>query len=140
MILKNKKDKSLSTLVKELDTVFSLFIRLRDADESGTVTCFVTGDRLWYLDCDAAHYHVRAKMGTRWDEMNVHATSSNSNRFDDNHYSDYIEAMKKKYSVYELKMLSVRANSLLKATRNELTEMIEEYKVKVSELKRIKGL
>jgi len=140
MILPKVKDKSMSTLIKELDTVFSLYVKLRDCDSSGIVTCFVTGERIWYLDCDAAHFIPRAQMGTRWDEMNVHATSVDTNRFDDNHFTDYWNALNKAYTWGQIKALQQRGRSLLKATRPELQDLIDLYKTKVAELRKQKGL
>ena len=130
----------MSTLIKELDTVFSLYVKLRDCDSSGIVTCFVTGERIWYLDCDAAHFIPRAQMGTRWDEMNVHATSVDTNRFDDNHFTDYWNALNKAYTWGQIKALQQRGRSLLKATRPELQDLIDLYKTKVAELRKQKGL
>jgi len=50
---KRKKSVSLSDLEKKLDKVFSQYIRLKDADEGGTVECvtlpsvvFLEGNRL----------------------------------------------------------------------------------------------
>lgn len=134
------KEKSLAVLTKELDEVFSLFIRLRDADENGTVTCFVSGERIYYRDADAAHYFVRQHMGTRWDEMNVHACSVDSNRYDPSHHDKYADKMVIRYSAMDFILLKERSKSLAKFTRSDLLEMIEKYKVKVSELRKIKKL
>jgi hypothetical protein len=134
------KEKSLAILTKELDTVFSEFIRLRDADENGTVTCFVSGERIYWRDADAAHYHVRQHMGTRWDEMNVHACSVDSNRYDPDHHEKYEKKMVEKYTLHYVIILGWRSKSLLKPTRSDLEEMIEKYKSKVAELRKLKGL
>ena len=134
------KQKSLATLTKELDSVFALYVKLRDCDESGIVKCFVTGERLWYLDCDAAHFIPRAQMGTRWDEMNVHATSIDTNRFDDNHFTDYWNALNKAYTWGQIKSLQQRGRSLQKYMRHEIQDLIYLYTDKVKELKRVKGL
>lgn len=134
------KEKSLAVLTKELDEVFSTYIRLRDADENGTVTCFVSGERVFWKDADAAHYHVRQHMGTRWDEMNVHACSLDSNRYDPEHQNKYTARMIGEYGTHSLVILGWRAKSLRKFTRNELLEMIDKYKLKVLELRKQKGL
>jgi len=46
------KAKSVAQLTKELDEIFSLFIRYRDSDYLGNVTCFVTGKRLPILSTE----------------------------------------------------------------------------------------
>jgi len=141
MILPKVKHKSsLSTLIKELDTVFALYVKLRDCDNSGIVTCFVTGERLWYLDCDAAHFIPRAQMGTRWDEINVHATSIDTNRFDVDHECQYWNALNKAYTWGQVKALQQRGRSLQKFMRHEIQDLIDLYKTKVAELKKLKNL
>jgi len=135
-----KKEKTLSKLIAELDTVFALYVKLRDCDSSGIVTCFVTGERLWYLDCDAAHFVPRAQMSTRFMEMNVHATSRETNRYDPDHINKYAEKMALKYGHMAVDQLEKDAKSLQKFTRSDLNDMIEEYTFRVKELKKLKGL
>lgn len=140
MITTRHKEKTLSKLIKELDTVFSLFIRLRDSNEQGTVTCFVSGEKVFWKDSDASHFIGRASMATRYHEQNVHACTKDSNQYDQDHNDKYIFRMMQRYGMTFVSMLKSQSKSLQKFTRPELTEMIEEYKVKVAELKRLKGL
>lgn len=134
------KPKSVASLKKELDGIFSAFIRLRDADNSGTVTCFVTGERIFWKDADAAHWIVRAKMATRYDERNVHACSIDSNRFDPDHTQVYSVRLSERYGEGIADELISKASGLQKFTRPEMEGMIMNYKRKVKELKKQKGL
>lgn len=142
MIRTKTKEKSLATLTKELDEVFSLFIRLRDSDNNGTVTCFVTGERVFWKDCDAAHWIHRSQMATRWDEENVHSTTRDTNRYEDpyEHERRYTNAMKKLYGKEICESLKRQSKSLAKYTRPELISGIEHYKLEVAKLKMEKGL
>lgn len=133
------KEKTLSTLIKELDTVFSLFIRARDADNSGTVTCFVSKERVWWRDADAAHFVGRSKMPTRYNEMNVHACSKESNQYDPDHHTKYYKRMDEFYGWRIRQDLEALGNSLQKFTRPELEEMIIEYTEKTKEIRKSKG-
>lgn len=134
------KTKSVASLKKELDGIFSAFIRLRDADNSGTVTCFVTGARIFWRDADAAHWIVRAKMPTRYDERNVHACSIDSNRFDPDHTQMYSARLRERYGKELEQELISKASGLQKFTRPEMERMIMDYKRKVKELKKQKEL
>jgi len=139
-VKKNKPEKSLSMLVKELDTVFSLFIRLRDADHQGTVKCFVTGEKVWWKDAQAAHWIPRANMIMRWAEDNVHACTKESNQYDPNHIHEYDKKMASTYSIYRIQVMRQTSKSLAKWTRPELEDLIDLYTDKVKELKKLKGL
>lgn len=140
MIKTRPQKKTASQLIKELDDIFSIFVRVRDADACGTVTCFVTGERVWWKEADAAHYYPRQHMGTRWMETNVHATTQDTNRYDPHHQEKYKKAMNAKYSVKDRLVLEYASQSLCKLTAFELMEKIDEYKDKVAALRRSKGL
>ena len=60
-------------LVKKLDKVFSLYIRLRDAMPSGYVRCISCGQIKPFADVDCGHFHSRTHMATRFDEENCNA-------------------------------------------------------------------
>jgi len=135
------KSKTTSQLIKELDTVFSEFIRVRDADHDGTVICFVTGEKVFWNDgCDAAHFCNRQHMSTRWDEMNVHACTSTSNRHDTDHLPVYGHKMILKYGPEAFHALLDRRRALTKFTAFELQEKIDHYKEEVRKLRASKKI
>lgn len=138
MTTKIRKLDSLSTLIKKMDDIFSDYIRLRDADNHGTVTCFITGERVWWRDADAAHFVGRSNMPTRYDEMNVHATTRDSNRFDPDHHTKYYLKMEEKYGWQVRQAIEQKGKSLMKFNRSDILEMMEEYSEKVAILKKQK--
>lgn len=140
MITTRHKEKTLSQLIKELDTVFSLFIRLRDSNDQGTVICFVSGEKVYYKEAQAAHWIPRANMVMRFCEQNVHACTKESNQYDPQHDDKYILKMLGFYGKNIVDDLIRRAQGLQKWTRPEIQEMIEDYSIKVANLRRIKGL
>lgn len=142
MIRTKPKQDSLSTLIKKLDTVFSEYIRLRDCDDNGTVTCFVTGERVWWRDADAAHWLGRSLMPVRFDERNVHATTKDTNQYEDpfEHGRKYDAAMKRHYQQCEVETLVLKSVSVQKFMRHEILELIETYTEKVKQLKKQKHL
>ena len=87
--LRPKKE---STLKKNLDDVFSKFIRQRDADKNGMVRCCSCGTMLHWKDSDASHFVSRKYLYTRYDERNVHASCRKCNRF--------LEGNKEGYSLF----------------------------------------
>jgi len=135
-----QKTKTTSQLIKELDDIFSLYVRLNEADAYGTVTCFVTGERVYYRDADAAHFIDRAHMATRWDTENVHACTQETNRYDPDHKKKYRLAMVRKYGAGTVESLEVHSRSLMKRTAHELTETIETFKEEVKKLRALKKI
>lgn len=72
----NKRPKtrnSQATLIRKLDKVFSLYIRLRDAMPNGYVRCISCGQIKRFEDMDCGHFHSRKNMSTRYDEENCNS-------------------------------------------------------------------
>jgi len=70
-----------STLIKKLDKVFSQYIRLKDADHAGYVSCFTCGVSKHWKEVDAGHFQSRGKYATRWNEENVRNQCKRCNGF-----------------------------------------------------------
>lgn len=78
-----------SRAIQAADKWFSKWIRLRDSDENGIATCVTSGKRAYWATMDCGHYVSRAKQSTRYDEMNCHAQSKMSNRFQGGHFVEH---------------------------------------------------
>ena len=128
MTISKRSEKSLQTLIKELDEVFSIWVRKKYADSNGYLNCFITGVRLHWKQADAAHYIRREKMATRWHEWNVHPSSIDSNRFDPEHERMYGEKMIEVFGIEQVTELHNLSHSLAKWTRPELEEKIEYFR------------
>ena len=116
-----------STLIKKLDTIFSEYIRKKNADKKGYVTCITSGKKYHYTEVDAGHFISRKEMSTRWNEDNVWPQSRYDNRF--RYGRQYV------YSLALNKIKDGLANELFKLSRktvkyslNDLKDMIEKYK------------
>ena len=68
-------------LVKDLDKVFSRFIRMRVSDDSGYSECFTCGKTAKWKEGDAGHFMGRGAFATRWDEKNVQFQCKRCNIF-----------------------------------------------------------
>lgn len=73
------KPKGISKLMKELDAVFSRFIRLSAADKDGIVSCYTCGHRNHWKKMQNGHYVSRFYKATRWDESNCRIQCSMCN-------------------------------------------------------------
>lgn len=70
-----------STLVKKLDKLFSQYVRMKDADHAGYVSCFTCGMTKHWKEVDAGHFQSRGKYATRYHEDNVKPQCKRCNGF-----------------------------------------------------------
>ena len=121
-----------------LDQIFSTYIRLRDADENGFVLCCNCGRRLFWKDSTNGHYVKRRHRTLRWDELNCHAECAECNMADVNlGYGEYLVT---RYGDDVFKLLNAHKNRREKITPQERKIMADNYKQKIKQLKKEKGL
>ncbi len=63
---------------------FSLYIRLRDADNKGIITCITCGAKHFWKgtnQVNAGHFMSRKHNATKYDEMNVHGQCVACNKY-----------------------------------------------------------
>ena len=125
--MKRRKLLPLRSLEKKLDRVFSEYIRKRDADAGGTVSCVTCGKLMHWKDCHASHFVKRQHRSTRWDERNVHAQCSRENVFMGGSQDEMAEYIVKKYGRETLSELLAMKHQPVKHTRADLEKMIEEF-------------
>ena len=77
-VKKQKMDKVVSgsgmdrrKLIKRLDTLVSQYVRYKDSDRYGKVSCYTCGARYHWKDVDCGHFISRKYQGTRWDLQNL---------------------------------------------------------------------
>lgn len=129
------KEVKLGTLIKEADEIFSKFIRYRDMKD-GKIHCFICGTPVKFAEAQAMHYIDRDQMSTRYDEMNTHSGCEDCNCFDRTHHFKYHTKMVLIYGADRVHDLVLKSKSLQKFMRFELQEIIDKYKVLVSQLKK----
>lgn len=140
-VAKKPTSKTKPNLVKKLDRVFALYIRLRDVMPNGYVRCISCGQIKKFEDVDCGHFHSRTHMATRFNEDNCHAECKYCNRFSADHLIAYQRNLTQKIGQQKFDVLNVKAHSTCHFLNSELEEMIEHYRTevrKLSTLKRIK--
>lgn len=125
--MKRRKLLPLKSLEKKLDRVFSEYIRKRDADEGGTVSCVTCGKLMHWKECHASHFVKRQHRSVRWDERNVHAQCSRENVFMGGSQDEMAEYIVKKYGRETLSELLEKKHQPTKHTRADLEKMIQEF-------------
>ena len=127
-------------LVKDLDKVFSLFIRMRASDVNGYATCFTCGQVKKWKEGDAGHFISRGAYSTRWNETNVQFQDKKCNIFQSGQQYLFSVALNRLHGEGTADALYVMSRQTRKYGVGEIKAMIEIYKDKVERLKRDKGL
>jgi len=130
-----EKKESISTLTKELDTVFSLFIRLRNADKEGNVLCYTSGKKMYWKKSQCGHFISRRKMGTRWNEVNCQVQSVKENVFNQGNAPEFGRRLVADYGQSAVDNLFLLAGQTVKLDRITLRWQIQHYSDRVRELK-----
>ena len=133
-IPKTKKKPSRSKLVKKLDTIFSQYIRLREADNKGFVTCFTCGKNSHYKTQQAGHFQSRRHYATRWDERNVQVQCVGCNMFKGGEQFLFAKALDNKYYAGISDELYVTAQTTVKFSNLDIELLIKKYQELVKDL------
>ena len=133
--------KSISKLKKELDKWFSLYIRLRDANEYGMCQCFTCGVVRHYKDgMQNGHFQSRKHLATRFDEENCQVQCVKCNVYAWGEQYKFALALDHKYGEGTAQELQYLAKTIVKFSRVDYDEKITYYKKAVDNLKKEKGI
>ncbi len=125
----------LPKLKKELDRVFSIFIRQRDSVHNmhGMANCVTCGYFARWQDMDAGHYVPRQDLPTRWDEKNVHIQCKKCNGFRGGEPEKMAEYINRKYGLLTAIALRTNAKDKFRLNRQWLEMKIRVYKAHIGE-------
>jgi len=87
-------NESEDNVIDDLDMVVSLYIRIRDSNENGFLTCCTCPNEVHYKDADAGHWLSRGNMSVRWNENNIAGQCRTCNRAkygEQDKFAEYIE-------------------------------------------------
>lgn len=119
-----------SSLVKKLDTVFSQYTRLSNADNNGYCTCVTCNKTFHWKEIQAGHFMSRKHYSTRWDERNVKTQCVACNV--------YRAGEQYKYSLFlgseVANVLYLQSKEIVKFTNYELEDMINDYSEKLKKI------
>ena len=126
--------KTHAQLKKELDKIFSQYIRWAYADDSGMVECYTCHTKKHVKEIQAGHFQSRKHMATRWHENNVRPQCVKCNMFSQG--EQYLFGLKLEAEIgstmfEELMKLSKGTE---KYSRSDLEYLIDYYKKKVQNL------
>ena len=135
-----EKDKKKLKKISEamLWDMFSMFIRLRDADENGICRCFTCGAFRHWKKIDCGHGVPRQYASTKYHEQNNHAQCKNCNGFEGGMREIYKQKMNEKYGIHAWDFMVLRSREVCKRGPFERSVLYQYYKTQVEKLKKQK--
>ncbi len=119
-----------SKLVKKLDTVFSQWIRLSNADNNKNCICVTCNKVFFWKEIQAGHFLSRKHYSIRWSEDNVKPQCVGCNVF------KYGEQYK--FSLFlgkdAAEVLYLKSKEIVKFTNYELEDKINDYSLRLKKL------
>jgi hypothetical protein len=127
-----------SKLRAKVDTIFSEYIRLRDADSNGMVKCITCGDAHHWTDIDCGHFVRRWNGATRYDLRNSNGQCRTCNAANDGKEDEHAIAIDKIHGPGTADKLRKLGNEELKLMNHELESMYQELRTEVKALRQEK--
>ena len=127
---------SRKNLIKKLDAVFSEYIRRKYADKNGIVKCYTCNKKAYWKGegMQNGHFISRASRILRWREDNcrVQCYACNVMRYGQNYI--FGANLNKEYGYNKADELLIESKKIIKQTDQDLVDLINQYKQKVTNL------
>lgn len=131
---KKVKPVSKSKLRKKADTIFSTYIRLRDADKNGIVKCPLCWAKLFWKQAQNMHFIKRSCWLYRYDETNCHAGCYRCNVLLSWNYIIYTRYMQNLYWIETVDQMIANNKKLTKErSKEDYEKIINNYSEKIIE-------
>lgn len=128
--LDSLNDDDLSVLIDELDTIFSRYIRIRDADNKGIITCYGCGSQKRWRDAHCSHFMPRTHLATRWLPVNAAASCAGCNTLGRGRLDKFEILLESKQNGL-VEWLRELALQVTKPHKHELKELLIELRSKL---------
>ena len=125
---KKRKVKTQAQLKKELDKVFSIYIRTKFSDEDGNNTCYTCGKPGTIKTMQCGHFVSRQYLATRWHENNCRIQCAGCNIWGNGKPLDFEEHLKKELGEEYVEEMKLSRHQSLKLDRHWYAEQIAIYK------------
>jgi len=136
-------EKSYSELEKLLDRDFSEYIRLRDANSQGYVSCITCGKYFYWSDghhINCGHFISRKRKSVRFNEINCHGQCVTCNYHNHGEPDIYRYRLVEIYGKEVVENLESESRLGSRLSNEEMREKIVYYRNRVKLLKEEKGL
>lgn len=121
-----KKEKTKTYYKKELDKVFSQYIR-RKYMRDGYIACYTCGKIMDFSKAQCGHFIPRSNMTTRWDEANCRPQCVGCNMFGGGKYDVYAANLLEEIGGRKFNDLIRKGRGTKQWTIEELKNEIKQY-------------
>ena len=127
------KEKTQAQLKKELDQIFSIFIRQKYSDGNGMVACYTCGKVMHWKQIQNGHFISRSYLATRFHEDNCRPQCIGDNIFGNGKPLDFEEHLKRDLGDEYVENLKKLRHTTVKYDRQWYIAQIEKYKLLIHE-------
>lgn len=120
------KSKTKGKLVRELDAVYSRYIRAKYSQD-GRVSCVSCGKSDEIKNMQNGHYVSRSHHATRWLDKNCHPQCYRCNVALHGNYANYTKFIVDTYGIEVIDELIVLSRTIPKYTKQDLLELTKKY-------------
>ena len=128
------KTRSRKTLIKNLDKIFSEYIRKRYANKNGFTNCVTCGKKDHWKNLQCGHFISRKQLATRFDELNCQTQCVGCNVFKYGEQYKFSLFLNAHYGENTAEELYNKSKKITRLTNVELLDKIQYYKEKVAQL------
>jgi hypothetical protein len=125
---------STTVLKKKLDTIFSIYIRLKYADQDLNVKCFTCDKVYHYKKIQNGHFYSRGILSLRYDEQNCRPQCYGCNIARNGNYIEYYKRLEKEIGKGGMDYLEYKRHQIKKMGKLDYQIYIDTYTQKVAEL------
>lgn len=129
-----KKAKTVSQLKKELDAVFSKYIRWAYADDTGYVECYTCYAKKPVAQMQNGHFISRRHLSIRYSEHNCRPQCARCNIFAQGEQLKFYRRLSADIGEDKVQELEILSKQAVKFSRSELLELIAYYKQRLKDL------
>lgn len=130
--MKKKKQKSLSSLKAKAWKLFSEYVRRKDADESGTVSCYTCGKLMYWKEAHAGHAIPGRHNAVLFDLDIVKPQCPRDNLFMGGMYHVFATKLIKENGMEWWEKKLEGARQIVKYTRADMEALIDSFKAKLA--------
>ena len=122
------------TLVKKLDAIFSEYIRRKYADKNGFVKCYTCNKKAYWKGegMQNGHFISRSSRILRWREDNCRPQCYACNCMRYGQAYIFGANLNKEFGFNKAEELLIESKKIVKQSDQDLLDLIDEYKEKVS--------
>ena len=128
-----RKDRSMAWLKREMDAVFSQYIRNKYS-VNGICTCYTCGKKLPIKQMQNGHFISRGYLITRWNENNCRPQCAGCNIFGGGKPLDFEDHLKEELGDELVEEMKKSRHQITILSRVWYAEQIDIYKQKLKEL------